>query len=69
LLRNHARAGQSADWPGLDRGRSPGFLVLRGKHPQSRLLAAFVILGAYVLTGAPADPQAPRRNSSAGREP
>ena len=41
--RNRARADQSADWSGLDRGRPADFKVIKGKTPQSRQLAAFSI--------------------------
>ncbi len=69
LLRNRPRAGQSADWPDLDRGRSPDFFVTKGKTPQKPLVSGFCYPGRLAgLSGTPAALPAPRRKPSAGRQ-
>ena len=42
--RNRLRAGQSADWPGLDSQRYPAWRLWKGTFPHSRLAAAVAIL-------------------------
>ena len=56
LLRNRPRAGQSADWPDLDRGRSPDFLVTKGKTPQKPLVSGFCYPGVGGPDGSASSP-------------